>query len=82
MVGMSQPTYSALETKPGKGSKHIVKIAAALGVNPNWLAYGKGPRSAGLDQEEREFFALYRRLDESRKTLVLRMLRSAIAEEK
>jgi len=42
-VGIKQSTYSNLEKTPGKRSIYIVEIALALGVEPKWLATGRGP---------------------------------------
>ena len=40
-VGMSQPAYQEAETV-GNGSTKTAQLAKALGVNPHWLATGKG----------------------------------------
>jgi ribosome-binding protein aMBF1 (putative translation factor) len=41
MVKMSQPSIFFLETRDG-GSRHMVPLAHALGVNQLWLATGEG----------------------------------------
>lgn len=40
-VGISQPGYQKLE-RGAAGSKFVAQIAYACGVNPEWLATGKG----------------------------------------
>ncbi|UTV80112.1 XRE family transcriptional regulator [Acidithiobacillus sp. YTS05] len=40
-VGISQPGYQKLE-RGASGSKFVTQIAYACGVNPEWLATGKG----------------------------------------
>lgn len=40
-VGMSQGTLAELELD-GQGSSYTAQLAAVYGVNPNWLATGKG----------------------------------------
>lgn len=40
-IGMAQGTYTRLESV-GQGSSYTPKIAAFLGVNTEWLAYGEG----------------------------------------
>jgi hypothetical protein len=50
-VGIKQPSINAIIHNPDSGSKHVVRIAEALGVLPKWLADGTGPKSAGPRQE-------------------------------
>lgn len=76
-TGISQPTYSDLERVKGKGTKHLVKIAAVLGVNPDWLASGRGPRNRGGDPAEQELVALFQGLTADQQRMLLAMLRSA-----
>ena len=49
-VGMSQGNYTDLETN-GQSSGFTPKIAAFLGVNVNWLAYGEGDMIASAQPE-------------------------------
>jgi phage repressor protein C with HTH and peptisase S24 domain len=42
-VGVSQPVISQLESGENLQSVHLVRIAAACGVHPQWLADGEGP---------------------------------------
>lgn len=42
MVGIAQPSLFALENDKSKTTRHIAKLAAALGVSPMWLETGKG----------------------------------------
>jgi len=41
-VGVTKATICNLEKGSAGSSKHLVKIAQALGVRPEWLAEGKG----------------------------------------
>lgn len=47
-VGISQPTYSELESGRSDGTKYILRIAAELDVNPFWLAEGKGQEKQAI----------------------------------
>jgi phage repressor protein C with HTH and peptisase S24 domain len=51
-VGVSQPVISQLESGENLQSVHLVRIAAACGVQPQWLADGDGPMlsEAGLSE--------------------------------
>lgn len=42
LVGVRQPTLSDLERGESQSSAMLIQIAAACGVNPNWLATGVG----------------------------------------
>ena len=51
-VGMSQPTYSELERGLSRTSGKLVEIARVLGVDPTWLATGKGsPKAPSAEVE-------------------------------
>lgn len=41
-VGISQPTYQALESGKVQKTSYMMEIANALQVSPNWLATGQG----------------------------------------
>jgi phage repressor protein C with HTH and peptisase S24 domain len=41
MSGVSQTTIASIESGRATGSKHLVQIAAALGVAPEWLSTGR-----------------------------------------
>lgn len=41
-VGISQPTYQALESGKVKKTSYMIEIAKVLRVNSNWLATGQG----------------------------------------
>src|SRR6185312_4989857 len=43
-VGVRYQTIQDLENGASQGSKHLLKIAGALGVRPHWLETGLGPR--------------------------------------
>lgn len=77
-VGISQPTYSDLETGNSQSSTLLPQIAFVLGVRPYWLATGKGPKKEGelLDFDERELIAAWRELPEESKSLVLTQFRA------
>lgn len=45
-VGMTQPSYSELETGQSQGSALLPKIAMFLGVNVHWLDSGEGAMTA------------------------------------
>lgn len=42
MLGIGQSTIASIENGRNQSSGHLVQIALALGVNPVWLADGKG----------------------------------------
>jgi DNA-binding XRE family transcriptional regulator len=42
LVGLAQPTIFHLENRD-ESSRHTITLARILGVNPEWLASGKGP---------------------------------------
>ncbi len=42
-AGMAQPTVWRLVSGNASGTKKVVEIARALGVEPEWLATGRGP---------------------------------------
>lgn len=79
-VGITQPTYSLLENTPGKRTKHIVTIANALGVRPEWLNTGEGPMQAtriGDAELDAEVLSLWDQIEDSRKPFLLDILRTA-----
>lgn len=41
-AGVSQGLIAQIESGTNEGSKHVVKIANALGVSSDWLVYGAG----------------------------------------
>lgn len=43
LTGVPQPTISKLERTPAISSKFCVQLAKGCGVNPEWLATGRGP---------------------------------------
>jgi transcriptional regulator with XRE-family HTH domain len=43
-AGVTQSAISDMETGKASGSVDMPAIAAILGVQPLWLAYGRGPR--------------------------------------
>lgn len=85
--GIAQPTYSILEREPGKGSKHIVAIANALGVNADWLASGRGEMhptirvAEGDPQQDAEISALWSGLGPEKKEMMLRMMRAIASQD-
>lgn len=79
--GISQSTIAGLEGERNPGSARVAQIAAALGVNPLWLATGKGEKHP----EQLEVIAIWSDLDEERKSRLLataRDLRTAQATAK
>lgn len=65
LAGVSQGTVGQIEIGRNKGSKHIIKIAQALHVNPNWLATGKGRKEASIDNySERQTDSRYSNIGE------------------
>lgn len=44
--GVTQGLIAQIERGTNQGSKHIVRIAEALGVSADWLAYGEGDKTA------------------------------------
>ena len=80
---ISQPTYSDLERIEGKGSRYLVRIANVLGVNPDWLASGHGPRDRNKDiagEVDLELLELWRELSEEQRRMLLTMIRAAANE--
>ncbi len=51
-VGVRYQTIQDLENGTSQGSKHLLKIARALGVLPDWLETGKGPKEDGSNAGE------------------------------
>ena len=53
--GISQQTINKIARGQTKESRTVIKIAEAMGLNPHWLATGKGSkerrRVGGLDEE-------------------------------
>lgn len=45
LSGVSQTTISNIESGRNNGSKFTIKLAAALGVRPQWLEDETGPKS-------------------------------------
>lgn len=45
-VGISQPTYQALESGRVQKTSYMMQIASVLNVDPNWLATGQGSMTA------------------------------------
>lgn len=45
-VGIKQPSLQAIEAGTVQGTKHILGLAKALHVNPEWLLHGEGPQRA------------------------------------
>lgn len=78
LVGISQPTYSQLESGVSKSSTLLPQLAFVLGVRPHWLATGTGPREGDmtLDIDERELVAAWRTMPKSSKELVLTQFRA------
>ena len=53
LTGISQQSLSKIERGDTKRTRHLVAIANALGVRPEWLETGDGPmRSGGATPEE------------------------------
>lgn len=80
MSGIAQPTYCNLENVEGKGSRHLVAIAKALGVRPEWLLSGEGPKEAmyTANQElDAEISALWSQIKVEDRPLLIQMLRAA-----
>lgn len=81
-VGITQASYSELERGEGRGSKHIVPLAAALGVRPEWLQTGGLPKTAAPDvQRTEEVLRLWDSITEDRKDFLLEILRAAAQRE-
>lgn len=51
-VGISQPTYQALESGKVQKTSYMMEIANALQVSPNWLATGQGEMSAPIQENQ------------------------------
>ena len=48
-LGTGQSTIGSIENGRNQSSGFVVRVAAELGVRPEWLAEGKGPKRAGGD---------------------------------
>jgi len=46
IAGIRQQAISGIEQGITKGTRHLVPIAAALGLNPDWLQTGQGRKEA------------------------------------
>lgn len=77
-VGMSQPSYSDLESGRSKGSTLLPQIAFVLGVRPYWIATGEGPKDEQelLDVDERELLSAWRSLPPESRQLILTQFRA------
>ncbi|HDR9087173.1 XRE family transcriptional regulator [Burkholderia vietnamiensis] len=51
-VGVSQGLIGQIESGKNQGSKHLAALARALGVSPDWLETGKGPRERTAGQHK------------------------------
>lgn len=47
--GIKQPTIGFIESGRNKSSTHVVQIANALKVSPQWLNTGRGPKEANVE---------------------------------
>ncbi len=73
VVGVSQPVINDLEAGKANGSSHLTRIAAALGVDPNWLDSGEhnsGFTLRDLNKRELSLVKTYRLLNESDKIII------------
>lgn len=52
LVGLTQGQMSKLKQGDRKSSRHTIQIARALGVDPDWLATGKGAMLPALSVQE------------------------------
>lgn len=59
-VGISQPTYSDMETGNSASSSYIVEIAAFLGVSAQWLRNGEGLMQPGPENAVSEPAKIYK----------------------
>lgn len=55
-VGMSQQSYSDLETGQSKRTTRVGSLAHTLGVNALWLETGNGPMFPGRVAEDAELY--------------------------
>lgn len=81
-VGISQPTYWALENKPDTGSKHLRKVADAIGVRVRWLDTGEGPRYKGeleLSQAEEDIILIFRKFPAPSQKMMVAQLKAALS---
>ncbi|KVR92776.1 XRE family transcriptional regulator [Burkholderia vietnamiensis] len=51
-VGVSQGLIGQIESGKNQGSKHLAALARTLGVSPDWLETGKGPRERATGQHK------------------------------
>lgn len=52
LVGVSQSTIGNLEADTRKRPRNLLKLAAAPGVNPEWLETGIGPMTSSIKLRE------------------------------
>ncbi|MDX8402516.1 MAG: helix-turn-helix transcriptional regulator, partial [Mariprofundaceae bacterium] len=78
-AGVTKATISALELGYSKqaSAEVLLKLSRALGVNPEWLVTGKGPRriepsadGQALPEDARELALKYLALSDSQKAAV------------
>lgn len=55
-AGVSQTTVAQIESGRNQGSKHLLAIARALNVSPDWLQSGKGSPSNALSNTSKPIY--------------------------
>ena len=78
-AGVSQPTISLYENEPGAAYRADVlfKIAAALGVSPEYLKTGVGPKSlSDLQADDKEFLSVIAQLSSDERAILLSVAKS------
>lgn len=57
-AGCGQSTIGHLESRARGSSKHLVAIARALGVRPEWLVEGKLPKNPAFELSQKDLFLI------------------------
>ena len=70
-AGVAQSTIGGLESERNPGSSRTAEIAAVLGVEPLWLAAGKGEKRS----DHLEIVQIWRDLDDPRRSRLLEIAR-------
>lgn len=72
-VGMSQPSLSDIEAgnTNAPNAAHLLRIAAALEVDPLWLMTGEGGADKPASATDAEMMEVFGQLDDSAKRAIL-----------
>ncbi len=63
-AGLTQPAIFKLLSGKTRRTTRLPEISSVLGVLPNWLATGQGPKFDSITPDEREWLEEYRAMDQ------------------